>query len=174
MMGANRLYLDWNATAPLHPAAREAMLRAMDLFGNPNSVHGEGRAVQQLHPRNADHIPSPAGHRPVRPRQLAHELGEGGLHWQERPTGPGLLHYSIHRGTVDGLTEASLCLIAASIWQGGMTAERGCQESYRRIVRFPAADGAGTISPPARLLPGATTALASRAWVISRTSDAVL
>src|ERR1700753_3048070 len=46
MMGANRLYLDWNATAPLHPAAREAMLRAMDLFGNPNSVHGEGRAVR--------------------------------------------------------------------------------------------------------------------------------
>jgi cysteine desulfurase len=46
MTGSNRLYLDWNATAPLHPAAREAMLRAMDLFGNPNSVHGEGRAVR--------------------------------------------------------------------------------------------------------------------------------
>jgi cysteine desulfurase len=46
MMGTNRLYLDWNATAPLHPAAREAMLRAMDLFGNPNSVHGEGRVVR--------------------------------------------------------------------------------------------------------------------------------
>ncbi len=46
MMGTNRLYLDWNATAPLHPAARDAMLRAMDLFGNPNSVHGEGRVVR--------------------------------------------------------------------------------------------------------------------------------
>jgi cysteine desulfurase len=46
MLGSNRLYLDWNATAPLHPAAREAMVRAMDLFGNPNSVHGEGRAVR--------------------------------------------------------------------------------------------------------------------------------
>jgi len=43
-MAASRLYLDWNATAPLHPAARDAMLRALDLFGNPNSVHGEGRA----------------------------------------------------------------------------------------------------------------------------------
>jgi cysteine desulfurase len=45
-MAPPRLYLDWNATAPLHPAAREAVLRAMDLFGNPSSVHGEGRAVR--------------------------------------------------------------------------------------------------------------------------------
>ncbi len=45
-MAASRLYLDWNATAPLHPAAREAMLRGLDLFGNPNSVHGEGRATR--------------------------------------------------------------------------------------------------------------------------------
>ncbi|MBB3423148.1 cysteine desulfurase [Rhizobium sp. BK312] len=45
-MAAARLYLDWNATAPLHPAAREAMLRAMDIQGNPNSVHGEGRAAR--------------------------------------------------------------------------------------------------------------------------------
>ncbi|OCJ04209.1 cysteine desulfurase [Rhizobium sp. AC44/96] len=45
-MASARLYLDWNATSPLHPAAREALLRALDLFGNPNSVHSEGRAVR--------------------------------------------------------------------------------------------------------------------------------
>ncbi|MQB42940.1 cysteine desulfurase family protein [Rhizobium sp. ICMP 5592] len=45
-MAATRLYLDWNATAPLHPAARNAMLHALDLYGNPNSVHGEGRATR--------------------------------------------------------------------------------------------------------------------------------
>ncbi len=45
-MASTRLYLDWNATSPLHPAAREAVLRALDMFGNPNSVHGEGRAVR--------------------------------------------------------------------------------------------------------------------------------
>ncbi|MEZ2127409.1 MULTISPECIES: cysteine desulfurase family protein [unclassified Sinorhizobium] len=45
-MATARLYLDWNATAPLHPAARDAVLRAIDLFGNPNSVHGEGRSVR--------------------------------------------------------------------------------------------------------------------------------
>ena len=45
-MATTRLYLDWNATAPLHQAARDAMLRAMDIQGNPNSVHGEGRAAR--------------------------------------------------------------------------------------------------------------------------------
>ncbi|MBC2803992.1 cysteine desulfurase family protein [Rhizobium ruizarguesonis] len=45
-MASPRLYLDWNATAPLHPAARAAIMRAIDVFGNPNSVHGEGRAAR--------------------------------------------------------------------------------------------------------------------------------
>lgn len=41
-----RAYLDWNATAPLRPEARAAMLAAMDLVGNPSSVHAEGRAAR--------------------------------------------------------------------------------------------------------------------------------
>ncbi len=45
-MAPPRLYLDWNATAPLHSAARAAIMRAIDVFGNPNSVHGEGRAAR--------------------------------------------------------------------------------------------------------------------------------
>src|SRR5258708_1955692 len=43
-----RVYLDWNATAPLRPAAREAACAAMDACGNPSSVHGEGRATRRL------------------------------------------------------------------------------------------------------------------------------
>ena len=45
-MTAERIYLDWNATAPLQPEARDAVLRGLDQFGNPSSVHGEGRAVR--------------------------------------------------------------------------------------------------------------------------------
>ncbi|MGB1007799.1 MAG: cysteine desulfurase family protein, partial [Thalassobaculaceae bacterium] len=41
-------YLDHNATAPLRPAARDAMVAAMDLVGNASSVHGHGRAARQL------------------------------------------------------------------------------------------------------------------------------
>ncbi|MGB3555416.1 MAG: aminotransferase class V-fold PLP-dependent enzyme [Jannaschia sp.] len=43
-----RVYLDWNATAPLRPEARAAMVAAMDVVGNPSSVHGEGRAARAL------------------------------------------------------------------------------------------------------------------------------
>lgn len=37
------IYLDYNATAPLLPMAKEAMIRAMELVGNPASVHQLGR-----------------------------------------------------------------------------------------------------------------------------------
>lgn len=41
-------YLDYNATAPVRPVAREAVLRAMGRPGNPSSVHGFGRAARCL------------------------------------------------------------------------------------------------------------------------------
>lgn len=43
-----RVYLDHNATTPLRPEARDAMSRAMDVVGNPSSVHAEGRAAKAL------------------------------------------------------------------------------------------------------------------------------
>lgn len=48
MAKTERTYLDWNATAPLLPAAREAFVSALDMVGNPSSVHGEGRALRML------------------------------------------------------------------------------------------------------------------------------
>jgi cysteine desulfurase len=44
----NRAYLDWNATTPLRPEVRVAMAQAMDVVGNPSSVHAEGRAAKGL------------------------------------------------------------------------------------------------------------------------------
>ncbi len=43
-----RLYLDWNATTPLRPEAKAAMVAAMEVVGNPSSVHAEGRAAKAL------------------------------------------------------------------------------------------------------------------------------
>ena len=43
-----RTYLDWNATTPLRGEARAAMAAAFDIFGNPSSVHSEGRAARAL------------------------------------------------------------------------------------------------------------------------------
>jgi cysteine desulfurase len=43
-----RVYLDWNATTPLRPEARDAMAAASELFcGNPSSVHAEGREARR-------------------------------------------------------------------------------------------------------------------------------
>lgn len=43
-----RVYLDHNATTVLRPEARAAMIAAMEICGNPSSVHGEGRAAKAL------------------------------------------------------------------------------------------------------------------------------
>ncbi|MFN3858208.1 MAG: cysteine desulfurase family protein [Caulobacter sp.] len=40
------VYLDFNATAPVRPQAREAMNRVLDRVGNPSSVHAAGRAAR--------------------------------------------------------------------------------------------------------------------------------
>jgi cysteine desulfurase len=42
----DRLYFDWNASAPLRDEARAAVLRALDATGNASSVHAEGRAAR--------------------------------------------------------------------------------------------------------------------------------
>jgi cysteine desulfurase len=42
-----RLYLDANATEPLRPAARAAVLAALDEGGNPSAVHADGRAARR-------------------------------------------------------------------------------------------------------------------------------
>jgi cysteine desulfurase len=47
-MSGRRAYLDWNATAPLRPEAREALLAALDAVGNPSSPHSEGRRARAI------------------------------------------------------------------------------------------------------------------------------
>ena len=60
-----RIYLDFNATAPLVAAARSAMVRALDVLGNPSSVHAEGRAARDLVETARNQVAALAG----RPRE---------------------------------------------------------------------------------------------------------
>jgi cysteine desulfurase len=57
----DRVYLDWNATTPLRPEAREAMALAWDICGNPSSVHAEGRHARRLVEEARGAIASPIG-----------------------------------------------------------------------------------------------------------------
>lgn len=47
-MTGKRAYLDHNASAPLLPEARAAMLAALEVDANASSVHGDGRAARRL------------------------------------------------------------------------------------------------------------------------------
>src|SRR6516165_89969 len=59
-----RAYLDWNATAPLRGEARDAMAAAMDVVGNPSSVHAEGRAARRLIEDAREHVAALVGASP--------------------------------------------------------------------------------------------------------------
>ena len=65
-----RLYLDYNATAPLRPEAHATMVEALAETGNASSVHGEGQAAhrrivlntaKQLVFHGRKHAEAPAG-----------------------------------------------------------------------------------------------------------------
>jgi cysteine desulfurase len=60
-----RTYLDCNATAPLRPQAREAMVAALDVLGNPSSVHAEGRAARRLIDDARRHVATLVGAEPA-------------------------------------------------------------------------------------------------------------
>ncbi len=62
---AERVYFDWNATAPPRHEARAAMLAALTLPGNPSSVHAEGRAARHLIEHAREDVARLVGARPA-------------------------------------------------------------------------------------------------------------
>ena len=42
------IYMDNNATTPIHPEVKKAMIDVIGVFGNPSSLHGPGREARQL------------------------------------------------------------------------------------------------------------------------------
>ena len=68
----DRIYLDWNATAPLRPQARTAVLAALDAAGNPSSVHAEGRAARRLIEHAREEVAALTG---AEPRNLVFTSG---------------------------------------------------------------------------------------------------
>jgi cysteine desulfurase len=59
-----RAYFDWNATAPLRPEARAAMLQALELSGNASSVHAEGRVARGVVERARQKVAALVGAEP--------------------------------------------------------------------------------------------------------------
>ncbi len=58
-----RVYFDHNATTPLSPDARAAMLAFLDVHGNPSSLHAEGRRARDAVERARDQVAALVGAR---------------------------------------------------------------------------------------------------------------
>jgi len=66
MPSDRRVYLDHNASAPLKPGVKAAVAAALDLVGNPSSVHGHGRAVRRAVEDARARVAALAGAAPTR------------------------------------------------------------------------------------------------------------
>jgi cysteine desulfurase len=65
-VAAPRLYLDYNAGAPLRAEVRAAMIEALGVAGNASSVHGEGRAARARIERARRQVAALVGAEPTR------------------------------------------------------------------------------------------------------------
>ena len=65
-MTDGRVYLDYNASAPVKPGVKAAVAAALDLVGNPSSVHGHGRAVRKTVEDSRGRVAALAGAAPTR------------------------------------------------------------------------------------------------------------
>lgn len=67
------IYLDYAATTPLDPEVKAAMQEALEVYGNPSSVHGAGRRARQLLEEGRERVARALG---CKPRELV--LTSGG------------------------------------------------------------------------------------------------
>src|SRR5215217_3881836 len=101
----DRVYLDWNATTPLRPEARQAMAAAWDMAGNPSSVHAEGRQARRLVEEARSAIAAAVG---ASPRDVV--FTSGGTEANALALTPGLRRGStpVERLVVSGIEHASV------------------------------------------------------------------
>jgi cysteine desulfurase len=102
----DRVYLDWNATAPLRPEAREAMAVACDVSGNPSSVHAEGRQARGLVEQARTTIAAAVG---ASPRNVV--FTSGGTEANALALTPGLRRgsgFPVNRLVVSAIEHASV------------------------------------------------------------------
>src|ERR1700733_6869848 len=102
----DRVYLDWNATAPLRPEAREAMAAAWDHSGNPSSIHAEGRQARGLVEQARATISGAVG---ALPRNVV--FTSGGTEADAWALGPGLRRgsgFPVKRLLVSAIEHASV------------------------------------------------------------------
>lgn len=64
MLPTLRIYLDHNASTPLAAEVRQLMIAALEVHGNPSSIHAEGRSARDWLERGRGHVADLLGARP--------------------------------------------------------------------------------------------------------------
>ena len=129
---SDRVYLDWNATAPLRSEARDAMMAAMDMVGNPSSVHAEGRAAKAMVERARGQVAALVG---CKPSEIVFTSGA--------TEAASVLRFAAGRGPVFVENTAHDCVWAhqSTSGDGGATLALGIGNSETGVVQeIPDAD----------------------------------
>ncbi len=63
-MSTKKIYMDYNATTPLHPEVKKVISNHLDMFGNPSSLHSFGRETKSQMEESRQTIASFIGAKP--------------------------------------------------------------------------------------------------------------
>ncbi|GMG83576.1 aminotransferase class V-fold PLP-dependent enzyme [Paralimibaculum aggregatum] len=139
-LAGRRAYLDWNASAPLRPEARAAMRDAMEVAGNPSSVHAEGRAARALVERSRAQVAALVG---CEPAEIVFTSGatEGAGLLRHLPAG----HAVFVEETAHDCLWAHLDLTGVENAEGGHTLAMGLANSETGLLASPGRDDGGWI-----------------------------
>ncbi len=139
-------YLDWASQAPLHPAARNALLAAYDAgWADPARLHREGRQARLLYEAARETVAGALG---VRPPEISFT-----------GSGTAAAHLAI-LGGLAGRRRVGVHLITSQVEHSCVLHAAGAHEAAGGLVTRLAVDGAGRV-PLVAFPPAPQTALVS-------------
>ena len=150
MVAVTRTYLDHAASAPLHPAAREAMVEVLErIHGNPSSPHAEGRAAKDVLEDARTRV---AGSLRCRPREVVF-TGSGTEAAQIGLRGAARARAAVSRRVVVSVVEHPAVLEAAeALGEEGFTVARAPVDTRGRVDAGAFLDAVGADAAVAALM----------------------
>ena len=100
------VYLDHAATTPMLPAAREALIGALDLVGNPSSIHSQGQNAKRMLEEARERVAASLDCDPIEVVFTSGgtesiNLALKGLYWARSPRARILVPRGEHHATID-------------------------------------------------------------------------
>jgi cysteine desulfurase len=135
-MPQKNIYMDHNATTPLHPEVKKALAGSMDLFGNPSSLHWFGRKARAMIERSREKVASFIG---ASPEEIIF-VGSG-----SEANNTVLSIFSCHPKGCDGCRQGRHGIITTSIEHPCIMETSKCLEMQGTSVKYLKVDSTGKI-----------------------------